>query len=91
MIRIYTSKNCPPCRAIDQLIKDGKFDDEIELVDIESDEGFLKFKSDVLDHSDGEVPSAYRNGQKCQIIVTEDDRLHFECPMTGDPASVASE
>lgn len=78
-IRVYTSKNCPPCKEVDRLIKEGRFEGEIELVDIETDEGFLKFKEEVLDFGDGAVPSAYKDGNKCLISIT-DDSLLFNCP-----------
>ena len=86
-IRVYTSKNCPPCKEIDRLVKGGRFDGvgEIELVDIESDDGFAKFKEEVLDFGDGAVPSAYKEGKKCIISFTEDDSLSFNCPT--DPSS----
>lgn len=86
-IRVYTSKNCPPCKEVDRLIKEGRFEGEIELVDIESDEGFAKFKQEVLDFGDGAVPSAYKEGKKCVISITEDDSLLFNCP----PANSSSE
>lgn len=79
-IRVYTSKHCEPCREVDRLIKEGKFEGEIELVDIESDEGFEKFRSEVLSLGDGAVPSAYKEGKKCIISITEDDSLLFNCP-----------
>ncbi len=85
-IRVYTSENCAPCGKVKQLIQDGKFQGEIELVDIETDEGFLKFKEEVLSLGDGAVPSAYKEGKKCIISITEDDSLLFNCP-TDPPAS----
>ena len=89
-IRIYTAKHCRPCHEVEQLIKGGKFSgDDIELVDIETNEGFEKFKKEVLDFSDGAVPSAYRDGKKCLIHIDEENNsLLFECPTTDDlPAS----
>ena len=79
-IRIYTSKNCPPCKELEEKLKEANIEEEIELVDIESDEGFLKFKQEVLDHRDGTVPSAYKNGKQCKIGYDAEDRLVLECP-----------
>lgn len=86
-IRVFTSKHCPPCKEIDRLIKEGKFvgESEVELIDIETDEGFAKFKDEVLDFGDGAVPSAYKEGKKCVISITEEDNLLFNCP--SDPPS----
>lgn len=84
-IRIYTSKTCIPCRKIEDLIDAGKIisDEEIELVDLETDEGFQKFKEEVLDRNDEvelSVPTAYRDGQHCSIRFDEDNNVLFQCP-----------
>lgn len=79
-IRVYTAKHCEPCHKIEDLIKEGKISEDVELVDIETDEGFLKFKEDVLARGDGAVPSAYKEGQQCKIGFNEDDSLVFQCP-----------
>lgn len=89
-IRIYTAKHCKPCLEIEQLIKEGKFAGEakVELIDIETDEGFKKFKEEVLDFGDGAVPSAYRDGEKCLIRVDEENNsLLLECPTDHLPSS----
>lgn len=79
-IRIYTSKNCPPCQELEEKLRESDIQDEVELVDIESDEGFLKFKKEVLDHRDGGVPTAYKDGKQCKIGYDENDKLILECP-----------
>lgn len=80
-IKVYTSRHCPPCKEVDRLVRSGSFTGEdVELVDIESDEGFAEFKAEVLDIGDGAVPSAYKNGHKCEILVTDKDELVFNCP-----------
>jgi glutaredoxin len=78
-IKIFTSKNCKPCQEVDRLIKEGKFEGDIQVVDIETDEGFEEFRKEILEKGDGAVPSAYRDGQKCIISITEDDSLIFKC------------
>ena len=80
-IKVFTSRHCQPCQEVDKLIKEGKFQGEVELIDIESDDGFQKFKDEVLSLGDGAVPSAYKDGKKCIIRITEDDSLVFNCPI----------
>lgn len=84
-LRIYTAKHCEPCRKIEDLIREGKISEDVELVDIETDEGFLKFKEEVLDHSDGVVPSAYKDSKQCKIGLDEEENLVFECPTDEQP------
>lgn len=79
-IKIFTSKNCPPCEELEEKLKEANLQDEVELVDIETDEGFLKFKEEVIDHRDGGVPSAYKDGKQCKIGYDEDDKLVLDCP-----------
>lgn len=84
---VFTAKHCEPCHRITDLIKQGKYEGEVELVDIETNEGFARFRAEVLERGDGAVPSAYREGTKCLILV-EEDQLSFECP---NPAGFPSE
>jgi len=87
-VRVYTGKHCQPCHPIEEMIKQGKVSEDVELIDIETDEGFLKFKEEVLDKGDGAVPSAYKDGQQCKIGCDETGNiLIFECPMTDDHPS----
>lgn len=83
-IRVYTAKHCDPCHKIEDLIREGKISEDVELVDIETDEGFLKFKEEVLNGKDGAVPSAYKEGQQCKIGFDEEKNLVFECPDKGE-------
>lgn len=79
MITVFTATDCEPCQAVKEFIKEGKVDpNDIELIDIETDEGFAKFTEVVLSKGDGAVPSAYKNGKECRIVV-EDDVLKFIC------------
>ena len=92
----YTSKDsdCEPCKEINDLIEQGKFqspDGEIDLVDITTDAGFERFNQEVLSKQDGAVPSAYLKGKKCMIMI-EDGVVQFECngepsPSNGEPSS----
>lgn len=79
-IKIFTSKNCPPCQELEEKLKEADLQDEVELIDIETDEGFLKFKEEVIDHRDGAVPTAYKDGKQCKIGYTEEGGLVLDCP-----------
>lgn len=88
-ITIFTSEHCLPCKEVEHLIKEGRFsDDDIEIIDIETDDGFNLFKKEVLEFGDAAVPSAYKDGQACIIKIDRDDRrLIIECPPASPPAS----
>ena len=86
----YTvSDGCTPCEEIGKLIGEGKFSspdtNEIDMVDIGTDEGFASFAKDVLAKDNGGVPSAYLDGKKCRIEV-DDDMVFFECSKADRPA-----
>lgn len=88
-IKLYVSKNCTPCQDVKDLVKEGRFTgaDKVEIVDLETEEGFAEFQEKVLDKGDGGVPSAFEDGQKCEVLYSEEeDLLVFQCP-TDDPAS----
>lgn len=86
----YTSKagNCRPCEEITKLIEEGKFEspdtEEVDLIDISTEEGFKRFYDEILSKEDGGVPSAYLGGKKC-LLVVEDGVVHFECPSSDQP------
>lgn len=89
-IKVYTAKHCKPCHEIEQLIKEGKFagEKEVELIDIETDEGFQKFRDEVLQFGDAAVPSAYKDGKKCLIHIDEENNnILLECPTDAPPSS----
>lgn len=94
-ILYYTSKtgDCEPCKEINQLVESGKFvspDGEVDLVDISTDEGFKRFNEQVLSKQDGAVPSAYKDGKKCQILL-EDGKVFFECPSDEKPDETSTD
>ena len=82
-------EGCTPCEEIRELIEAGKFSspdtDEIEMVDIGTDEGFDRFAREVLSKNDGAVPSAYMDGTKCRIEIDEGSVL-ISCPTDDPPA-----
>jgi hypothetical protein len=71
---------------VKELVEKGYLDDQVELVDIETDEGFERFTREVLSSGDGAVPSAYHEGAKCKITI-QDDRLKFDCDKKEEPVS----
>jgi predicted thioredoxin/glutaredoxin len=79
-IKVFTSKNCQPCQEVSKLLKEGKYQGDIEIIDIETDEGFETFTKEVLAMGPGAVPSAYRDGKKCLISISEDNSVLFNCP-----------
>jgi hypothetical protein len=86
-ITVFTSTHCPPCQELHEAVKAGKVSEEIEIVEIDTDEGFERFKKEVLERGDGAVPSAYKEGKQCAIMVEEDGGVFFECPSDAPPAS----
>lgn len=79
MITVFTATDCQPCQIVKELIKEGKIDPkDIDVVDVETDEGFAKFTEVVLSKGDGAVPSAYKNGKECRMVM-EGDILKFIC------------
>ena len=89
----YTSsEGCTPCAEISKLVEEGKFScpdsEEVDVVDINTDEGFDRFAKDVLSKSDGAVPTAYIDGKKCQIDATE-DWVFINCPKDDLPEAPA--
>lgn len=91
-IVFFTSKDgdCQPCNEITKLVEEGKFHnsetDEVDLVDINTDEGFERFQQEVLSKHPGAVPTAYMDGIKCQITVVDGDLVQFECVSSVPPA-----
>lgn len=93
-IRIYTSKHCKPCHEVEEMIREGRFagETEVELIDIETEDGFKKFKKEVLNFEDGAVPSAYKDGERCLIRIDEENNnLLLECPTVPSNAPRAVE
>jgi len=79
MIKVFSSEHCTPCEEVAELIRQGKFDgEEVDLVDIESQEGFKEFQDTVLSEGDAFVPIAYKGATRCDIKI-EDGILHFNC------------
>lgn len=90
----FTSPNCTPCEEVTRLIQEGAVDavdvKEIEVVDIETDEGFARFNREVLSKGESGVPHAIADGKACEIEIHDDSFVVFNCPKDG-PLSSPSE
>lgn len=85
--RIYVSKHCEPCQKIKELMEKGKVPKDIEVVDIETDEGFAIFSSEVLSNGDSFVPSAYKDGKMCKIKVDDEtEEVSLDCDAAPEPS-----
>lgn len=85
-VRVYVAEHCAPCHDVAELVRQGKVSEKVEVVDIETDSGFAEFVAEVLSHGDGAVPSAYKEGRKCELEVDEENRvLILKCPNSDQP------
>lgn len=85
-IKIYTAEHCAPCHDVMHRLKEQghQIDGEaVEIIDVETDEGFAEFSREVLSQGDGAVPWATRDGERCLILHVEDG-IALECPHRGD-------
>ena len=90
-IKLFVGSHCAPCERVKELVQEGQFlvDNEegmsIEMIDIESDEGFPA----ILEHNLSGIPSAIdESGKQCRIRVDEESGVVlFEC---GDSSEVGS-
>jgi glutaredoxin len=81
IVTIYTAGHCTPCDEVKDLLTKGQFlidgeEGEIDVIDIETDEGFDKAQAMELTA----VPQAFRDGKECRIKI--DDESHtilIEC------------
>jgi len=67
--------------------------EELEIVDIDTDEGFDRFEKEVLaklpEGGEAALPSAYLAGIPCGIKILDDDKfVIFECPSKEPPEEV---
>jgi len=84
-VKLYTATHCVPCHsAIAALEAQGNVIDgeEVEVVDVETEEGFADLESalaDLPDDGSVGVPMAVKDGQKCLLDIT-DGKLSLVCP-----------
>ena len=84
-IKIFTAGHCEPCHEVTKLLKEGKFevdidDVDIDLIDIETDEGFPQIAENDLNG----VPAARFQGKECKIRIDHDiGILVISCALKG--------
>ena len=82
---VYVARDCGPCEQVTRLIQEGKAAEEVDLVDIESDEGFARFSSEVLSQGEAGVPCAYSGPKQCEILYDDEkDVVFFDCTPKAD-------
>jgi len=76
--KVFVAKHCAPCHVIEDIIKeDPSSHENLEIIDIESDEGFPYIEQFGLSG----VPSAYKDGQKCEIKIDQSkNEVYLICP-----------
>ncbi|HUS04450.1 MAG TPA: hypothetical protein VMY79_02880 [Dehalococcoidia bacterium] len=74
-LKIFISEHCLPCQQLKEIAKNGGFGDDVEVIDIETEEGFPKIAEMEL----VEIPVAYEDGKKCAIKYSNDN-IEIKCP-----------
>jgi len=74
-LKIFIAKHCLPCQQLKEIAENGGFGDDVEVIDVESEEGFPK----VAEMELMEIPSAYEDGKKCRIKYSGDN-VEIKCP-----------
>lgn len=80
-IKVFISGHCRPCERARKLVEAGRFDaEEVELIDVETEEGFPYIKKLGIN----KTPSAYRGDQRCRLSYDKNEpMLIIECPENG--------
>ncbi len=75
-VKVFISSSCGPCQTVKDAIASGKFNlEDVELIDLESDEGFPYIEKMGL----SKVPAAFLGKKQCDINVTEDGGIFIDC------------
>lgn len=89
-LQIFVAEHCSGCKQLKEIAVNGGFGDDVEVIDIETEEGFPK----VAEMELTEIPSAYEDGKKCAIKYS-DDNVEIKCPaeneMVGEAENEVSE
>ena len=81
-VKIYYSDECQPCRDMKSRLFAMAKEQGMEIVNIDTDEGFEQFARDSLDKGDGTIPSVYNDGRKCNLDVDYDTKkITVQCPV----------
>lgn len=73
-LKIFIAKHCAPCQQLKEIAASGGFGDDVEVIDVESEEGFPKIAEMDLT----EIPAAYEDGKKCTIKISG-DKAEIKC------------
>lgn len=76
--RVFVANHCGPCHIVKDMVEKGQTSEkDVELIDIESEEGFPYIAEFALSG----IPSAYKEKQKCEIRIDQEANiLHIICP-----------
>lgn len=74
-LQIFVAEHCEGCQQLKEIAENGGFGDDVEVVDVETEEGFPK----VAEMELTEIPAAYEDGVKCRIKFTNYD-AEISCP-----------
>ena len=87
---LYISSSCKACGDVKVALKERRLNRDLDVIDIDTDEGFAVFYRDVLEKQDGKIPSAFKDGKPCLLGFDEDKVFTIQCPTdiapTGEPA-----
>ncbi len=71
LVKVFVAGGCGPCQEIKQLIEEGRVSEDIDLIDVTSDEGYPYIEKMGL----SKVPSAYRGTQECKLQIDDEEHL----------------
>jgi glutaredoxin len=77
---LYISSSCKPCAEVKVALKDRLINRDLEVVDIDTDEGFESFYNDVLSKQDGKIPCAFKDNKPCLVGFDDEKILTIQCP-----------
>ncbi len=87
-IKIFVASDCGPCQELKQSIERGELQasEGIEVIEIDKNpDGYQQFLREAVQDGQGVVPTAMREGDKCQVLVDkETNRLTIQCPEPGE-------
>lgn len=101
VIKVYVSEHCKPCHEITELLHSGRFeadigeDVQVDLIDIETEEGFNRLTEERFNRLTDEItsiPAARYNGKKCSISIDREfNAVYLSCEVEGNQTSTESD
>ena len=74
-LQIFVAEHCEGCQELKEIAENGGFGDDVEVIDVATEEGFPK----VAEMELTEIPSAYEDGKRCAIKYS-DYNVEIKCP-----------